>query len=302
MQQPKDKIRIYEWRTFSQRIEAVFDFMRLCRRAWFLLVAVLYGPLCVVLTSSAFFRQQDSGDDLGPFEWMVGFFAWTTGPGSAFFICVALLGVWAMFVHVYSLLAAYKDHDFRLDGITLRQLWPYMRASILPSLIPASMLVSILLLMVLLLNRFYDGSTFLLILLVIALAVPLALFPPVSIIERRGTIHALGKAMTMGFKSWFTLAAAIFMVMVFGALMLLSFNMPWMLARMFDAVSSSGEEWWYAAFLRLVSIALTIVAYLSCYMVGAMVQLYCVFHYGYMAQTGNDGMSHSDAVSHFENL
>lgn len=295
MQQVRDKILIYEWRTLSQRIEAVFDFLRLCRRAWFLLAAALFAPVCVVLTSSAFFNYQAGEASTSPFEWMTGFFSWTSGPGAAFFICVASVGVWAVFIHVYSLLAAYEDNDFCLDDATLRQLWPYVRATVLPSLIPASLLIIILLLL-------FSGRSIVFGVLLCVLAVPLSLFPPVYMIERKGSVHALGKAIRMGFSSWFTLALAIVMVMLFGAVMLLSFNMPWLLAQMFDAISSSGEEWWYVMFFRFVSIVLTIVAYLSCYMVGAMVQLYCVYHYGNMAHLNGDDSSYGDTINHFENL
>ena len=76
MQKVRDKILIYQWRTLSQRIEAVFDFLRLCRKGWFLSVAVLFLPVCLALTSSAFIhfaqvRRQDT-----PLEWFDDFFGW----------------------------------------------------------------------------------------------------------------------------------------------------------------------------------------------------------------------------------
>ena len=148
MQQVRDKILVYQWRTLSQRIEAVFDFMRLCRKAWFLLLAVLYTPLCVALTVASFLNYSHDENYTGTTDFEVwGLFSWITGPGHGFFICVAALAAWMMFVHVYSLLAAYEDNDFCLDNATLRMLWPYVRAALLPSLVPASLLVFICLLM-----------------------------------------------------------------------------------------------------------------------------------------------------------
>ena len=296
MQQVRDKILIYQWRTLSQRIEAVFDFMRLCRKAWFLLLAVLYTPLCVALTVASFLNYSHDENYTGTTDFEVwGLFSWITGPGHGFFICVAALAAWMMFVHVYSLLAAYEDNDFCLDNATLRMLWPYVRAALLPSLVPASLLVFICLLM-------YAVPHPLLAVLINVLATPLALFPPVYMIKRRGSVVAFAEAFKMGFSSWFSLAFAIFLVILFGAMMLLSVNMPWMLARLFDAFSSSGEEWWYVMFLRFVAIALTIIGYLSCCMVGSMVQLYCVYHFGHMSHAQGGEESYERSIHNFENL
>lgn len=296
MQQVRDKILIYQWRTLSQRIEAVFDFMRLCRKAWFLLLLVLYMPLCVALTVESFLNYSRNENFTGTTDFQIwGLFSWITGPGLGFFICVAALAAWMMFVHVYSLLAAYEDNDFSLDNATLRMLWPYVRAAFLPSLIPASLLVFICLLM-------YAVPHPLLAIFILVLAIPLALFPPVYMIKRRGSVAAFAQAFRLGFSSWFSLALAIFLVMLFGAMMLLSVNMPWMLARLFDAFSSSGEEWWYVMFLRFVAIALTMIFYLSCGMVGSMVQLYCVYHFGHMSHAQGGEASYEKSISNFENL
>ncbi|MBO4658706.1 MAG: hypothetical protein J5637_03695 [Prevotella sp.] len=296
MLSPRDKILIYQWRTLSQRIEAVFDFMRLCRRAWFLSVAVLFLPVCVALTSSAFIRYAQIRRRDTPLDWFDDFFGWGSGSSALIYGAVALVGVWAVFIHVYSLLAAYEDNDFCLDGTGLRKLWPYMKACFWPALVPTAVVVAVILTMVAIPNAFV-------IFLLLVIAVPLSLFAPVYMIERRSFFTALSKAVGMGLSSWMSLAFSMLMMVLFGAVMLLSVNVPWMLARLFiDTFSSSGEEWGYVMLLRFVSLLLTIVGYLSCYMVGAMVALLCVYHYGYMSEMQGDSAVYGKTIDDFEKM
>ena len=274
MQQVRDKILIYQWRTLSQRIEAVFG-----------------NPKRNVYTSAFV--------DINTETELVSIHGFVVKPENATKKSEQYFFVNGRYMRhpyfVYSLLAAYEDNDFCLDNATLRMLWPYVRAALLPSLVPASLLVFICLLM-------YAVPHPLLAVLINVLATPLALFPPVYMIKRRGSVVAFAEAFKMGFSSWFSLAFAIFLVILFGAMMLLSVNMPWMLARLFDAFSSSGEEWWYVMFLRFVAIALTIIGYLSCCMVGSMVQLYCVYHFGHMSHAQGGEESYERSIHNFENL
>ncbi len=296
MLQPRDKILIYCRRTFSQRIEAVFDFMRLCRRAWFMLAAVLFLPVCVIFAVFDLFSYPTGEEASSEIDWMDGLFKWSSGPAAGFLVILALLGVWMMFVHAYSLQAAYRDKDFNLDDISLRELLPYVRAALLPSLAPMAMLGIVFFMFVM-------ASSFIpLFLAMVLLTVPCSLFAPVYMIERRGWLAALKKALAMGFSSWVSLAFSIIMMVVFGYLMLLSINMPWILVSVTDVLSSSGDAWWYVMFLRFVGIVLSIVAYFSFYMVGAMVQQLCVYHYGNMAESNGDGASSENAINNFENL
>lgn len=296
MLKPRDKILVYQWRTLSQRIEAVFDFLRQCRRAWFLSVAVLFLPVCVVLTSSAFFHLVRVRRQETPYEWFDDFFGWGNGPSALIYGGVALVGVWAVFIHVYSLLAAYEHNDFCLDGISVRKLWPYIKANLLPTLVPTAVTVVVILLVV---NAFNAFVVF----LMLVIAIPLSLFAPVYMIERCGFMRAMAKAINLGFSSWLSLAFSIVMIVLIGGLMLLSVNVPWMLARVFlDTFSFNGQEWGYVMLLRFVSLLLTIVGYLSCYMVGAMVALLCVYHYGYMAEMRGDNAVYGKTIDDFDKL
>ena len=92
MQQVRDKILIYQWRTLSQRIEAVFDFMRLCRKAWFLLLAVLYTPLCVALTVASFLNYSRDENYIGTTDFDVwGLLHLCGGVGCVDDVCACLL-------------------------------------------------------------------------------------------------------------------------------------------------------------------------------------------------------------------
>ena len=217
MLKPRDKILVYQWRTLSQRIEAVFDFLRQCRRAWFLSVAVLFLPVCVVLTSSAFFHLVRVRRQETPYEWFDDFFGWGNGPSALVYGGVALVGVWAVFIHVYSLLAAYEHNDFCLDGISVRKLWPYIKANLLPTLVPTAVTVVAILLVV---NAFNAFVVF----LMLVIAIPLSLFAPVYMIERCGFMRAMAKAINLGFSSWMSLAFSIVMIVLIGGLMLLSID------------------------------------------------------------------------------
>ena len=296
MLRPKDKILIYQWRTLSQRIEAVFDFLRLCRRAWFLSVAVLFLPVCVVLTSSAFMHFVEMKQQDNPLEWLDDFFGWGDGPSAFFFVCVALVGVWAVFIHVYSLLAAYEDNDFCLDDVSLRKLWPYMRATLRPALVPTALAVVTILMII-------AAPNGLVAFVILVLAVPLSLFAPIYMIEQRSFLPAVTKAVGLGLSSWMSLAFSIVMMVLFGVVMLFSVNVPWMLARTFiNTFSFSGQEWGYVMLLRFVGLMLSIVGYLSCYLVGAMVTLLCVYHYGYMTEKEGNNSMYGKTIDDFENL
>lgn len=289
MSQPWDKILLYENRSVSACIEATFDFLRQNRRVWFCSAFALFLPWSLLLGLSAFMLPDDSlSSGLMVFDQL---FCWQEDY-RFFFSVVVFVGVWMAFVHVYSLLTSYHEHENSIDGFTQRQMMPiYARMSVRTFWLAALAFNCVLVLFI---------STSFLSLLSLFILIPLSLLPSVFLFERESIVGSFVKAFRLGFRAWFQLFLTLVLMMLFGFFMTMVIGLPSSLfGTALGLLTSTGEpEGLLTGFFSYLLMALS---YFAFFLVVSMTLMAAAYQYGTVSERVDDTSVESD-IQHFEQL
>lgn len=286
----ENRIPLYEDRSRSQCIEAVFDFMRTNRRVWLRSAFTLLMPVCIVLGLSVLTLSVDEQPSGNPtIEWL---FVW--GPDyDLFFKVMVVVGVWMAFVHVYSLLEAYDEHGADLNAFTQRQMLPYYLHKAKQSWWLAILLTGIVYFMM-------SSESVWLSLLALVVLVPLALLPSIAIIERLGDVPALVKSLRLGFHAWFQLFFTISLTLLFGLLMTLVIGLPSMVMGEWFSSLAYGTEVNNGITL-FCAFGFTTMVYLGLFLMVSMMLMSCAYEYGTVSERIDDASLESE-IEHYEDL
>ena len=132
MPSKRHSIHLYQKRSVSESIETTLDFMRINRSVWFrTALTILLPPSILVSLVLLFLGRDDSGI----------FYVWSEffDHGAEVYVPLTYLGLWAVYIHVYSLLIAYNSHGDSADTLKVRQMVPFFkevawRALLMPAL------------------------------------------------------------------------------------------------------------------------------------------------------------------------
>lgn len=282
-------IHLYQKRSVSESIETTLDFMRNNRSVWFRMALAILLPPSIVASLVLLFLGHDNS---GIFRVWGEFF----NHGSAVHIPLFFLGLWAVYIHVYSLLSAYMSHGDTADTLTVRQMLPFVKGVALRAL-----LMPVVPVLMLYLSMDVDDG-WLAALVLSVLLVPLALMPSLFILERRGLADAFGKSVSLGFSAWFHLAAVMAITILLGFYITWSFQVPEILLGSMVDTFTAGDA---GTLGILLSFVLHFVLYVLVFF-GALVMLSvfilgCAFEYGSISEDV-EAVSLKADVDNFENL
>lgn len=311
MESQKAKITLYAKRSFGEKMNASFDFIKENWKPLFKLTTYLILPLCLIqalsmnglmssslaLTTNVQAGSFNSIADLGLMYWL--------NYGLTVICC--LIGSIILTSLIYSLIKTYNEREERLEGITLSALKPLLLKNMgkLLKLTLFGILLGVIICVVVVLLAVLTPFTLILTVpLLIACAVPVALFAPIYLFENISIWEAFKKTFRLGFATWGGILLIALVMGLIGSILQGITMLPWYIAtivKYFFAMSDSSSAVTvspvYNFFLYLLGILQTFGAYLAT----IFTIIGIVYQYGHASEVV-DSVSVEEDIDNFDNL
>lgn len=300
-----NKITFYEERSFSEKFNVTFEFLKL---NWKLILRYI-GYVCLPLglvggfVFDSFFDQIMIIDQVSENDTvaLIHFFVWYVA-----LLLVVLASSWWVATLMFSLMQVYNERENGLEGITFSELKPYLKHNAwrLFKFGAASTLVGFVWLALCIGLGFVHWS--LAVLLVIAgfvLWVPLLLASPVYIYEPIGVWHSLLRSISLGWKTWGGIFALGFVLFLIASVAQSVISMPWQICYFFRMLFVSGTDHTYdfttSAGFAFISYLASILMFCIQYAVAPIFFVGISYLYSHAAEKFDD-MSVAEGIDHFE--
>lgn len=277
MESQKPKIAMYKKRSFGEKLNASFDFLKENWKLMLKFTTYLILPLSLIQALSL------NGLMGGVFSIsaMASSTAMMSDPSSlasfgiyyGLYMLLYMIGMIVLTSLIYAMIQTYNEREERLQGIMLGDLKPLLFRNAKRLLLMTLFCVLVVFFILVIIGLLIGLSPFTLLLTIpfmVAFAVPLALLAPIYLFEDITLMEAFRKTFRLGFATWggvflMSIVMGIIANVLSGVTM-----MPWYIATLvkyFFAVSDSGSETTvsagYSFFLYLLAIIQTFGAYLS---------------------------------------
>lgn len=312
MESQKAKVAMYAKRSFGDKMNASFDFIKENRKPLFKFITYLILPLCLIQalslnglmngSMSALMSGAQAGNS-NPFA-AYGTMFWANYGLSIFCYMVGSIILTSL---IYSLIITYNNRDERLEGITLSALKPLLlknAGKMLKLTLLAILLLILVMAVIALLAYLTPYTLFLTLPLLIVCIIPVALLTPIYLFENIGLMDALKKTFRLGFATWGgVLAISLIMGFIGGILQSIAM-LPWYIGtivKYFFAISDSGSVVTvspvYNFFLYLMGILQTFGAYIG----SVFTIIGLAYQYGHASEVV-DSVSVEDDIDNFDKL
>ncbi|MDR0938001.1 MAG: hypothetical protein LBN29_01415 [Mediterranea sp.] len=308
METQKPKIALYARRSFGERLNATFDFIK---ENWKLLLKyTTYAMLPLCLIQSVFMSRFANASDLfGPefgqsVDWDPATVAAVIGYlGYMLFAFIASLALYSI---VYALMQVYARRDERLVGITFNDLRPLGTRNA-GRIIVMAIIVTFLVIMaaiVMAMLAFMSRWTIVFSLIAfIALTIPLALLPPIYLFEQVSIGEAIGKTYRLGFATW---GSTFLMLLVLG---IIGYALQFVLSLPYYAVivaktlltGSYSESTDPSIGMRFLEYIFGTISLFGAYLASAMTIIGTAYQYGHATELV-DSVTVVDDIDNFDQL
>ncbi len=300
-----NKIAFYEERTFGDKFNVTFEFIKQNWKVILRYVTYVVLPLCLlgglslnVFTGSIVDVANSFGDDLTQ---MLPFI------GSYFgIIIVATLASWWVATVMFSLIQVYNERPDGLQGVAFAELKPYFKRNAW-RLFKLGVVMTILLVAYVCLAvgvAFVHWSfCALLVIALMVLVVPLMLVSPVYIYERVNVWTALLRGIRLGWNTWGGIFALGFVMALLASVAEGVIGMPWQICYFvkilfidYGADSFSNSIWF-----SLISYVASIVMLYSQLLCSCLYFVAVSYLYSHAAEQLDD-MSIEEGIGHFDDM
>lgn len=312
MDSQKPKIAMYAKRSFGDKLNATFDFIKENWKPLLKLTTYLILPLCLVQALSLNYIM-GGASDMTNLSNTANVFEAFYAMGSMFFLqyiaymFLYLIGTVLLTSLIYALMQAYNEREERLEGITLGVLKPLLFRNI-KRLFLAMIAGFVLMMVVLIIVGFMAGALpFTLILTIpflIAFSVRLALFIPTYLFENITLIDAFKKTLRLGYATWGGIFLILIVMGLISGVLQGVTMMPWYIATMVkvlfamsDTESVATVSVGYSFILYLLGIIQVFGIYLS--MIFTHIGL--AYQYGHASEVVDSVMVEND-IDNFDKL
>lgn len=311
MESQKAKTAMYVKRSFGEKMNASFDFIKENWKPLFKFTTYLILPLCFIqaltmnglMSGSMTATMNAQAGALNPFAGF-GLMFWMNYGLTV--ICY-LIGSIILTSLVYSLVKTYNEREERLENITLSSLKSLLLKNIgrLLKLTLFGILLGVIICLAIVALAILTPFTLILTMpLLIACAVPMALFTPIYLFENIGIWAAFKKTFRLGFATWGGVALIALIMGLIGSILNGITMLPWYIAtivKYFFAMSDSSSAVTvspvYNFFLYLLGILQTFGAYLAS--IFSIIGI--VYQYGHASEVV-DSVSVEEDIDNFDNL
>lgn len=312
MQYSNPKIKFYKIRTFGEKFNAVFDFLRETWKPMLKFSLYVILPICLIQSfaltaytriSFSLSTSGYSGADMSSLISLLMNYG-------LYMICM-LVGSCMLSALVYTLMQEYERRENRLMGITMadfketliRNFWKMAKASLFFGGMTFLIMLFVGILAYLSLWTLVITSLLLLIGLLVVI-IPITFFSPLYMFEDIPFFDALRKSFKYGFSAWGEIFAVMFVFLILGGIISGITMMPWyimVLIKGFFTMTNEGNNitssWLYDFIVYLFGIVQSYGAYVASIMsvVGIAFQY---FH----TREKKEGLSVNESISNFDQL
>lgn len=312
MESQKAKVAMYAKRSFGDKMNASFDFIKENWKPLFKFTTYLILPLCLIQAlslndvmgrSMAIAMTNTNTSDLN----LLAQYGQTFWMSYGFSILCSIIGSIILSSMIYALIRTYNEREERLEGITLSALKPLLlknMGKLLKLTLFAILLVIIAIFVLILFAALTPFTLILTIPLFIACMVPMALFLPIYLFENIGIWAAFKKTFRLGFATWGGVFAISIIMGFIGGILQGIAMLPWYVAtivKYFFTMSDGGSAVTvspvYNFFLYLLGILQTFGTYIgSIFMIVGL-----AYQYGHASEVV-DSVSVEEDIDNFDNL
>ncbi|MFV0545789.1 MAG: hypothetical protein ACK5ND_06255 [Bacteroides sp.] len=311
MEPQKPRITLYERRSFGNKLNASFDFIKENWKPLFKFSTYLLLPLSLIqglslngliggMTNLGALENSDAIAGLGSLG--VTFLL-----HYSLYILLFIIGNIGLSALVLALVKSYNEREDRLLNITLKELKPlllYNAKRVFLAGLAAFIVLSVVLFVVALFAAISVYTMILTLPCFIACLVPLLLLTPIYVLEKISLGDAVFKAYRLGFPTWGGIFLIALVMGIIANVLQGVFTAPWYIAflvkyffMMSDAANVATVSPWYAFMLYVFAVIQVFGTYLS--------MIFCpigvVYQYGHASEVV-DSVKVEEDIDNFENL
>ena len=304
------KIALYVKRPFGDKLNATMDFIKENWKPMLKFCTYLILPLCLIQAISmngimggamGIAAAKEAGTNSLA---AIGMQFWVNY--GLMFLCY-LVGSILLTSIIYGLMQIYNQREERLAGVTFADLKPFLFKNIRRLLVMVLFCIGLTIVVGIVMGILVVASPFTLLLtvpLLIACAVPLALFTPIYLFEEIGILVAFWKTFRLGFATWGGVFLVSLVMGLISSVLQGVTTTPWYIAtivKYFFMLSDTQNELTisagYSFMVYLLAIVQTFGAYLS--MIFSLIGM--VYQYGHASEVV-DSISVESEIDKFEQL
>lgn len=205
MESQKPKIAMYVKRSFGEKLNASFDFIRENWKLMLKFTTYLLLPLCLIqaLSLNGMMKGVMSAADMdisSDTALLISFLSYY-----GLFVLICIIGMALQGSLIYAMIRTYNEREERLQGVTLRMLTPMLFHNIKRLFIIAFFGLLLTVCVSFVLGALSIASlpvAYLFALILVLPALPLALWAPIYLFEDISIMDALKKTFRLGFATW----------------------------------------------------------------------------------------------------
>lgn len=311
MEQLNSQIKLYVKRSFSEKMNASFDFIKENWKVLFKYITFLLLPLSLLQAISinsfmgAYMEivplagKQSQADILAILPALTAKYAFLI-----FFIWIGMIILTSL---IYALMKSYNEREGRLVGITLKELRPLLIGNIgrtIKLTLFIGLLLSIFSVIIVTIAVLLPLTLAITIPLYLVMMVPIALFAPVYLFEKISLMGAFKKTFRLGFATWGGIFAILFIMSLIISILQGVVGTPWMVAFTVKYIFSLSETGQVADVSIGYDLVLYLFAILQCfglYLASSLQLIGLAYQYGHASEVV-DSISVESDIDNFEKL
>ena len=311
MESQKPKVAMYVKRSFGEKLNASFDFIK---ENWKLLLKFITYLLLPVSLIQALSLNGLMGGAL-KISAVANTTAMAASPSSlvgfmsyyGLYMLVFMIGTILLTSLIYAMIRTYNEREERLEGITLGSLKPLLFHNIKKLLILTLFGILLVLIVGVVIGVLAALSLFTLFLtipVIIAFTVPLALWAPIYLFEDITVMEAFKKTFRLGFATWGGIFLISLIMGIIANVLQSVTMMPWYIATLvkyFFSMSDAGSETTVSAGYSFLLYLLGIVQAFGAYVSMTFTYVELAYQYGHASEVVDSVTVESD-IDNFDKL
>ena len=311
MESQKPKVAMYVKRSFGEKLNASFDFIK---ENWKLLLKFITYLLLPVSLIQALSLNGLMGGAL-KISAVANTTAMAASPSSlvgfmsyyGLYMLVFMIGTILLTSLIYAMIRTYNEREERLEGITLGSLKPLLFHNIKKLLILTLFGILLVLIVGVVIGVLAALSLFTLFLtipVIIAFTVPLALWAPIYLFEDITVMEAFKKTFRLGFATWGGIFLISLIMGIIANVLQSVTMMPWYIATLvkyFFSMSDAGSETTVSAGYSFLLYLLGIVQAFGAYVSMIFTSVGLAYQYGHASEVVDSVTVESD-IDNFDKL
>lgn len=309
---PNPKIKFYKIRTFGEKFNIAFDFLRETWKPLIKFSLYLILPICLIqaFAMNAYMRFAFSMGSNSYYGEPMEFF-FSVLPNVGIFMLCTLIGSSLLSSLIYTLMQEYERRENRLQDITLADFKNILirnfgkALQIALFLFAAYCLCAVIIVLLAFLSLWTLVVTIPIFLIgLFIIAMPISIFTPLYIFEDQPFFVALRRSFKYGFSAWGEIFLILLIFYLLGSIINTVTTMPWyimVLIQSFFTLADEGNaitsSWWYEFIMYLLGIVQSYGTYLS--VIISLVGL--AFQY-FHTREKKEGISVKESIANFNEL